>query len=282
MSSKTLDKLSEKIDEILNRLDKLEEKITSPKNIKQESKFIPFEEAFELCKEGENYPCMYLPKSGKNKNLCCGLNATLVDNEDDEQIKIDGKVDEKAFHSLRCSGCHNKGRANSESKKKCNEKIKGINVEATKTVDKDTISFLSGNVDGLLSPSRAISKPAMEKNDDIEYDDHFHSIESIDDNYFIFESTKTKAGTKSKKTPTLKGYICEEFDKDNYKDNMEEDIPEKFINMLKKNKKFNFTGDIVKEKITIPRLSKKDEKKEDKEEDEDENNIENILSELDI
>ena len=155
---KQIDLLTEKYNDLEKRF-----KDSPSKQGREIVKNVTFEEAFLKCKkaaEGEGvYPCMYLPKSGKNKGNCCASEAVFMDNKDDEeQIRIDGKVPEELFHSLRCNACRTRGRSNSESKKKCTEKIKGINVSKPGEVNESALSFLSGVSNGVVSPSKAIGK----------------------------------------------------------------------------------------------------------------------------
>lgn len=280
-----------KINSLIEKVNDLEKQPKTTTPLKQVNrnvvKNILFEEAFVKCKkaaEGEGiYPCMYLPKSGKFKGQCCGSESVFVDNEEDEQIKIKGKVDESFFHSLRCNTCQTKGRANSESKKKCNEKIKGINVKSTDEVNTEALSFLSGNTNGVTSPTNALSKSKLPIGDEVEYDDHFHYLVPYNGQCFVFEHGKNKTGTPCiKKTPTLRGFLdTKEVDKDTYKDKIKKDISEDIINNLKKHKKFSFEGEIIKsekEDPIIPQLNK--EEKEEPEIDNDE--MDDILKDLNI
>ena len=263
-----LDNLEKKLDEFMKKFEHSEKKKTPV--VKAESKNIPFEESFEKCKKGENYPCMYLPKSGKNKDHCCGLDAVLVENEDDDQVKLEGKIEEDYFHSLRCKNCKDKGRtANSISKKKCIEKIKGIDVGKTSDINDETLSFLAGTSKNLPSPTLAMSKKSLSKEIEIEHDDFFHLVLPFNNNNFVFEVSKNKGGTPCrKKTPALKGYIAsKEIEKDTYEEEMEEKIPEKIIKELKGVKKFKFDEEnIIKEKKkqpVIPTVSKEEDEDDD-------------------
>lgn len=261
---KRIDNLEKNVEKILEKMEQLDKK-KSPVG-KQSSKNIPFEEAFEKCKTGENYPCMYLPKSGKNKDHCCGIEATLVENEDDEQVKLEGKIKEDFYHSLRCNSCKDKGRtSNSISKKKCEQKIKGINVDETSNVE-EALSFLAGNSKSPHSPSAAMGskKESLSDEIEVEHSDYYHFILPFNDNHFVFEVSKNKSGTPCrKKTPTLKGYLAsKKVDKDTYEEEMKEKIPEKLIKELTKVKKFVFKEEnIVKEKKkqpVIPTISKEE------------------------
>lgn len=252
-----IDMLKQEIETLKEKVNSLEKKFSSSPSrasAKPTAKNIPFEEAFEACTKG-TYPCMYLPKSGKNKGNCCGIDAVFVDTADgDDQVKIDGKVSEDLYHSLRCAGCQKKGRANSESKKKCTEKIRGINVNSPNEVNQKVLSFLSGNTDGVASPTRALTSNTLPTGTEVERDDCYHYIVPFDGNNFVFEHIKNKNGTPCiKKTPTLRGFFKgEEIDKDDYVDELEDKIPEEIYNKLKDKKKFKFEGEIIKPKVEEP------------------------------
>ena len=291
--SKIVEEHAQQIKELTDKINELEKRKTStPRQNKNVAKNIDFEEAFKKCKkasQGEGfYPCMYLPKSGKNKGKCCGLESTFYDDKDGKQLKITGTVAEEFYHSLRCNPCQNKGRANSESKKKCNEKIKGINVESAGEVNEKALSFLSGNTSDVISPTRALAKEKTIEGKEVEKDDCYHYLLPHDSNYFIFEYTKNKNGSPCiKKTPTLRGYINnEEIDEDNYENDMEEDIPENVFKNIKKIKKFKFDGNIIKEEKEepiVPQLKAKDEEEDEEEEIKLNNDeMDKILEGLDI
>lgn len=288
-----LEKLTKLVEEQGKRIEDLEEKIkdlnSSPRQINRHIvKNITFDEAFEKCKkavQGETlYPCMYLPKSGKFKDKCCGSEAVFVDDKDENQTRIEGKVNEKFFHSLRCNTCQKKGRANSESKKKCNEKIKGIDVKSADEVNEKALSFLSGNTSDVISPSRALNKEKLPTGKEIEYDDHFHYLVPFKGNCFVFEHGKNKGGTPClKKTPTLRGYLdSEEVEEDDYEDDMNTDIPEDLINELKKCKKFKFEGNIIKSKKEQPVVPQLKEDNDDEENEMDKSEMDKILEGLDV
>ncbi len=279
-----IEKIEEKLEQIVQKFNSLDKKKTPV--TKQSPKNIPFEEAFEKCKGGKNYPCMYLPKSGKNKDHCCGIDAIFVENEEDEQIKLEGKIKEDYFHSLRCNSCKEKGRtANSISKKKCEQKIKGIDVDSTGKVDESALSFLSGETKEFPSPSQAMANKSLSGGLEIKHSNYYHFIVPFNDNNFVFEVSKNKSGTPCrKKTPTLRGYIPKkEVEEDSYEEEMEEKIPEKIIKELAKVKKFIFEdSNIIKEqkkKPVIPTVSK-DEEDEDSESDLKESEMDEILNGL--
>lgn len=292
--SKIVEEHAQQIKELTDKINELEKKKTStPRQNKNIAKNIDFEEAFEKCKKASQdssfiYPCMYLPKSGKNKGKCCGSESVFYDDKDGKQVKITGVVAEEFYHSVRCNPCQNKGRANSESKKKCNEKIKGINVESAGEVNEKALSFLSGNTSDIISPTRALAKEKTIEGKEVEKEDCYHYLLPHDSNYFIFEYTKNKNGSPCiKKTPTLRGYINnEEIDEDNYENDIEEDIPETIFKNIKKVKKFKFDGNIIKEEKEepiVPQLKAKDEEEEEEEEIKLNNDeMDKILEGLDI
>ena len=269
------------IDLLIEKYNDLEKKFKdSPPHTKQNRqivKNITFEEAFLKCKkavkEGGVYPCMYLPKSGKNKGNCCGSEAVFMDSkEDDEQVRIEGKITEDVFHSLRCNTCRTRGRANSESKKKCIEKIKGINVSKPGEVNESALSFLSGVSNDVVSPSKAIGKGKnLPAGTEVEYDDYFHYIVKHDGNSFIFERSKNKSGTPCvKKTPTLRGFIdTEDVDEDDYTEKLKTDIPEELFDDIKKRKKFKFDGKVISNKKTpvVPQMAEDNDAGDDSDDD---------------
>ena len=285
--TKIVEEQGKKIDALIEKMNEL--KKTPRSSNRETAKNIPFEEAFMKCKKAtsgeEVYPCMYLPKSGKNKGKCCGNEAVFVDNEEGEQVRIKEKVGESFFHSLRCNACQNKGRANSESKKLCNQKIKGIDVKSSDGVNEKALSFLSGNTDNVTSPSRAFSKEKLPTGNEIEYDDYFHYLVPHDGNCFVFEYDKNKSGTPCiKKTPTLKGFLeGEKVDEDEYEDKLKKDIPEKIFNDLKNRKRFKFDGVVIKIKKEEPIVPRLEEEEEDDDEDKlDNSEMEKILEDLDV
>lgn len=287
-----IEQQNQKIELLTEKYNELEKRLkTSPtrQSKKEVAKNIPFEEAFQKCQQAVEkssfiYPCMYIPKSGKNKGNCCGIDAVFVENSDSEQIKIKGKIEEEFFHSFRCTACQNKGGANSESKKKCIEKIKGININTTSQVNEQALSFLSGNVSDITSPSRAIPSSTLPTGTEIECDDCFHYLVPYDGNSFVFEHSKNRSGTPcKKKTPTLRGYIeGEEADQDNYKEIMQNQIPEDVIEKLQKKKKFKFEGKIIKKQKEEPIVPQLEERKEEPEEVIDNSEMDEILAELDV
>ena len=279
----------ELLNEKFNELEKKFKNTPVRKTKKESAKNIDFEEAFKNCQEANksesfNFPCMRIFKSGQQKGKCCGITAVLVENEDNEQVKINGKIEEEFFHSLRCTSCKSKGGANSESKKKCTEKIKGINVKTTSQVNEKALSFLSGNTIDVISPTRAIPSANLPTGTEIEYDDHYHYLVPYEGNSFIFEHAKNRSGTPSlKKTPTLRGYVeGEEADEDNYKEMMKEKIPEDIFNKLAKKKNFKFEGKVIKkpkEEPIVPQLQNREEEEEEEEPNND-SDVDEILAEL--
>lgn len=284
---KEIKKCNEKIDLLSKKFEEFQKiKVKETPTKQTVSKNISFEEAFEQClkavKEEEPYPCMYLSKTGKSKDKCCGTDAVMVSNEDDEQLKIKGEVEKLFFHSLRCNACKKKGQANSESKKKCLEKINGVNPTKASEVNKETLSFLSGNA-GPVSPSSAIPKKTLKTSMEIKHEKVFHTIAPYKGKSFVFEREMTKTGKPHlKKTPILKGYVdSEEIDEDEYENEIITDIDENLLTELKEFEKFNFEGTVVKTKNKPPVIPivKEDDKNSDDDDDDDDKNegIDEIL-----
>lgn len=246
-------------------------KITPKKAPKLSPLNLDFEEIFSSCEKGKPL-CFYMPKTGDGKGKGCGRPAVFVDNDDGEQVKIEGEISKEFFHSFRCPNCQKKGRTGiSLSKKKCLEKIKGINVKKTGEVDTKALNFLAGSADGMVSPTRALSNSKPKPSgDEYIYDDHIHYLLAHDDNKYIFEYAKNKNNTPNqKKTPTLRGYVKEEdFDKDTYNDMIKTSVKDEILEKLKEDRKYFFDGQIIKEKkeVIIPTLeAPKKEEVDDKE-----------------
>ena len=260
----TIEELHNIVKQLITRIDKLENTKKSPAKVpKAAPKNIIFEDSWAQCinvkTSEEVYPCMYLRKSGTHKGTCCGLPATVYFNDDLEKTTLKGIIEKEYFHSLRCPSCENKGHANSESKKKCLQKIKGVDVKKSGQVDTKALDFLAGSADGMVSPTRALSNSKPKPSgDEYIYDDHIHYLLAHDDNKYIFEYAKNKNNTPNqKKTPTLRGYVKEEdFDKDTYNDNIKTSIKDEILEKLKEDRKYFFDGQIIKEKkeVIVPTL----------------------------
>lgn len=269
-----IQKIIDELQEIKERLTILENNKSNnkstPKKVKVVSKSISFEEAYEQCckinkEEGDykTYPCFYIAKGGAKKGLACGLPAAYVDTENAEKVAIEkfGKLVPNLFyHSLRCPSCKDKGRSNSQSKRLCLEKIKGVVVENTVEVDKEVFSFLNGTVgEGYTSPTRAIDNAKSEPDGfKIMYDNHVHYLLEHNDNKYIFEYAKNKNSTTNlKKTPTLRGRVSiDDYNEETYLENIKEAVEKETLENLKKERKFFFDGQIIelKKEIVVPKL----------------------------
>jgi len=286
------DKIEALLANLTERLEKLESQKNnvSPRGTKSAARNIPFEQAWQECLNYAQtgvYPDMYLRKSGQFKNTCSGEPAVYYFNEDGEKTKITGEVPQILWHSLRSEKNKDKGHANSESKKKCLEKIKGVDVKKSSEVDKQAFDFLAGKTEGIISPTRALS-PAKTKpsGEEIVYDDHIHYLHTHGDSKYIYEYAKNKNGNPNlKKTPTLRGSVkTSDYNKEDYLENINTSIDFNVLEKLKEDRKYFFDGEVVKVKkeILVPTL--KVEKKEEEPETNEitEDAIDEILNGIEI